>query len=58
MAIIIQENYIKIFCEKFEINMKKIYIDDGFSGRDFNRPGISKIIKSKENQVILTQNFQ
>ncbi len=48
-----QENAIIDFCKRFNVDCKHIYIDNGFSGLDFNRPGIKKILNKKEKMVLI-----
>lgn len=60
-----QENAIIDFCKRFNVDCKHIYIDNGFSGLDFNRPGIKEILNKKEKMVLiissidrLTRNYE
>ena len=48
-----QENAIIDFCKRFNVDCKHIYIDNGFSGLDFNRPGIKEILNKKEKMVLI-----
>ena len=48
-----QENAIIDFCKRFNVDWKHIYIDNGFSGLDFNRPGIKEILNKKEKMVLI-----
>ena len=48
-----QENAIIDFCKRFNGDCKHIYIDNGFSGLDFNRPGIKEILNKKEKMVLI-----
>ena len=48
-----QENTIIDFCKQFNVDCKHIYIDNGFSGLDFNRPGIKEILNKKEKMVLI-----
>ena len=48
-----QENAIIDFCKRFNVDCKHIYIDNGFSGLDFNRPGIKEILNIKEKMVLI-----
>lgn len=52
-----QENIIISFCKEFNVECKEIYIDDGFSGLNYDRPGIRKITNSSEKKVILMSNI-
>ena len=48
-----QKNMIKLFLEKFkDIKIFKIYIDDGYTGTDFNRPGFQDMLDDiKEGKI-------
>lgn len=48
-----QENAIIDFCKRFNVDCKHIYIDNGFSWLDFNRPGIKEILNKKEKMVLI-----
>lgn len=48
-----QENAIIDFCKRFNVDCKHIYIDNGFSGLDFNRLGIKEILNKKEKMVLI-----
>ena len=48
-----QETTIIDFCKQFNVDCKHIYIDNGFSGLDFNRPGIKEILNKKEKMVLI-----
>lgn len=48
-----QENTIIDFCKWCNVDCKHIYIDNGFSGLDFNRPGIKEILNKKEKMVLI-----
>ena len=48
-----QENAIIDFCKRCNVDCKHIYIDNGFSGLDFNRPGIKEILNKKEKMVLI-----
>lgn len=48
-----QEDTIINFCKQFNVDCKHIYIDNGFSGLDFNRPGIKEILNKKEKMVLI-----
>lgn len=52
-----QKDAILNFCKKFNVTCKNIFIDDGFSGLNFNRPGIKKITEHEEYKVILVKDF-
>lgn len=45
------------FCKKNGINCQEFIIDDGFSGRNLNRPGIKRISEEKKYKVILVKDF-
>lgn len=60
-----QENAIIDFCKRFNVDCKHIYIDNGFSGLDFDGPGIKEILNKKEKIVLiissidrLTRNYE
>lgn len=48
-----QEDTIIDFCKQFNVDCKHIYIDNGFSGLDFDRPGIKEILNKKEKIVLI-----
>lgn len=48
-----QEDTIIDFCKQFNVDCKHIYIDNGFSGLDFDRPGIKEILNKKEKKVLI-----
>lgn len=52
-----QEDIIRCFCKEYNIECKKIYIDEGFLGINFESPGIKSITKSNKEKVILTSEF-
>ena len=52
-----QEDIIINFCKEFNVNCNHIYIDNGFSGVNFDRPGIKEIINVKEKKVLLMSNI-
>lgn len=52
-----QEDIIMNFCKEFNVNCKEIYIDNGFSGLNYDRPGIKEIINSGRNEVILVSDM-
>ena len=52
-----QEDIIINFCKEFNVNCNHIYIDNGFSGVSFDRPGIKEIINVKEKKVLLMSNI-
>lgn len=47
-----QKRFLTKFCNDHNINIFKIYQDDGFSGASFNRPGFQKMLKDIENKKI------
>ena len=48
-----QKDIIKNFCKNYNIKCKKMYIDKGYSGLNFERPSFKKMMQLKENEVIL-----
>lgn len=52
-----QKDAILDFCKKYNVTCKNIFIDDGFSGLSFNRPGIKNITEHEEYKVILVKEF-
>ena len=52
-----QEDIIMNFCKEFNVNCNHIYIDNGFSGVNLDRPGIKEIINVKEKKVLLMSNI-
>ena len=52
-----QKDAILDFCKKYNVTCKNIFIDDGFSGLNFNRPGIKNITEHEEYKVILVKEF-
>lgn len=42
-----QKEFILRFCEEYDVRCQKIFIDDGFSGKNLDRPGIKEICKAK-----------
>ena len=60
-----QEDTIINFCKQFNVDCKHIYIDNGFSGLDFDGPGIKEILNKEEKIVLiissidrLTRNYE
>ena len=43
-----QKIFLKNFCRDREIEVYKIYSDDGYSGANFDRPGFKEMIKDIE----------
>jgi len=43
-----QKIFLKNFCRDSEIEVYKIYSDDGYSGANFDRPGFKEMIKDIE----------
>lgn len=52
VSIINQKNYIKDFAEKNDIELYDFYVDDGYSGGNFDRPGFKKLINDIECGII------
>jgi len=53
-SIINQRMYLKKYIEKFDYNNVYEYVDDGYSGTNFNRPAFNKLIKDIDNKKINT----
>lgn len=53
-SIITQKMYLKNFIKKFEYQNVYEYIDDGYSGTNFNRPSFNKLLRDIENKKIDT----
>lgn len=51
-SIINQKTIINNFCKKNNITIYKYYIDDGYSGGNFNRPSFKKMVNDIENRKI------
>ncbi len=49
-----QREYIKDYAEKNSMNIDDYYIDDGYTGSNFERPGFRKLIKDIEIGLIKT----
>ena len=48
-----QESIIRKFIdEREDLKEVKVYIDDGFSGLDFNRPGFNKLMEDVDNGLV------
>lgn len=52
-----QKDIITNFCKEFDIRCTDIYIDDGFSGLNFERVSIKSIIDSNKYNMIIVSNF-
>ncbi len=48
-----QKDIIENFCKTYNIKFKATYVDEGFSGLNFDRPGIKKIIEEHKEDIIL-----
>lgn len=53
-SVINQRNYIKEFAEKNGFEIYDYYIDDGYSGGNFDRPNFKRLIEDIENKKINT----
>lgn len=55
-SIINQRNLVRDYCRKNQITLVEEFVDDGYSGSNFNRPGFQKLLdligKGKINMVI------
>ena len=49
-----QRMYLMEYIKKFEIKCVYEYVDDGYSGTNFNRPGFMKMLSDIENKKINT----
>jgi DNA invertase Pin-like site-specific DNA recombinase len=47
-----QKDFLVNFCLEKGWNLKDIYVDDGFTGTNFDRPGFNKLIKDIESKKI------
>ena len=52
LSITNQKNYIKEFAQNNHIELYDFYVDDGYSGGNFDRPGFRKLIEDIEKGVI------
>ena len=57
IAIRNQKEEILEFCKKYNINCKELFIDNGYSGLNFNRPGIKKITENSKYKVVLVKDL-
>lgn len=48
-----QKDIIENFCKTYNIKCKATYVDEGFSGLNFDRPGIKEIIEEHKEDIIL-----
>ncbi len=51
-SVINQKNILRTYCKKNSFKLIKEYIDDGYSGTNFNRPGFNKMIEDIKNKTI------
>lgn len=47
-----QKEFLKEYAEKNNWNIYDYYIDDGYTGTNFNRPGFKRMINDIENKLI------
>ena len=47
-----QKNILTKYCLEHDLNIYNVYIDDGFSGTNFNRPGFIKMKEDIESGFI------
>lgn len=52
-----QEKSILDFCKEYNIKCKKFFIDEGYSGINFDRPGIKNITENVKYKIILVKDF-
>ena len=52
LSITNQKDYIKKYCEENNIELYDFYVDDGFSGGNFDRPAFKKMINDLECGLI------
>ncbi|RDX00876.1 recombinase family protein [Listeria kieliensis] len=53
-AIFNQKLLLDSYCEKHGLTTTEIYVDDGFSGLNFNRPGWKKLLADTANGPVKT----
>ena len=56
----IQEEQLKLFAVNHNIDVKKVFVDNGYSGTNFNRPAFQEMldyIKSNDIDVILVKSL-
>ena len=47
-----QRSFLEDYCKKHHYPVHKIYVDDGFSGTNFNRPGFQSLLNDLESGKI------
>ena len=52
-----QENIIKKYCKKYNIKINHFFIDDGYSGLNYDRPEFQKIMNSNKYKVVLVSDI-
>ena len=57
-SIINQRNLVRDYCRKNQITLVEEFVDDGYSGSNFNRPGFLSVMKAVEaGEVIAMYNL-
>lgn len=54
MSISNQKKYLQEYAEKNGLPNFEFYIDDGYTGRNFNRPGFQRLVKDIESRLVST----
>lgn len=52
-----QRNIINKYCNKYNIKVKYFFIDNGYSGLNYNRPKFQEIMNSEKYKVILVSDI-
>ena len=52
-----QRNIINKYCNKYNIKVEHFFIDDGYSGLNYNRPRFQEVINSNKYKVIFVSDI-